>query len=128
LMDNLLPRAMISSSIRNVYGDPSQVSDALIDRYYELTLRAGNREALRQRFIQADDGQAYTRMAEIKVPTLILWGMRDQLIPPDNAERFKRDITGSHLVTFDSLGHVPQEEDPASTVAALLAFLDATER
>ena len=127
LMDNLLPRAMISSSIRNVYGDPSQVSDALIDRYYELTLRAGNREALRQRFIQSDDGQAYTRMAEIKVPTLILWGMRDQLIPPDNAERFKRDIAGSQLVTFDSLGHVPQEEDPASTVAALLAFLDATE-
>lgn len=123
LVDNLLPRAMIESSIRNVYGDPSQVSDELIDRYFELTLRAGNREALRQRFIQAEAGQGYTRIAELKMPTLIIWGGRDQLIPPINAQRFQRDIDGSRVVLFDDLGHVPQEEDPARTVAALHAFL-----
>ncbi|WP_341304857.1 alpha/beta fold hydrolase [Pseudomonas sp. TMP25] len=123
LMYNLLPRAMIEASIRNVYGDPSQVSDELIDRYFELTLRAGNRQALRQRFTQADGGPGYTRIAELKVPTLIIWGGRDQLIPPVNAERFQRDIEGSRVVLFDDLGHVPQEEDPARTVAALQAFL-----
>ena len=124
LMANLLPRQMIEASIRNVYGDPSKVSDELIDRYYELTLRAGNREALRQRFIQAEAGQGFTRIAELKVPTLIIWGGRDELIPPDNAERFKRDIQGSRLVLFDDLGHVPQEEDPARTVAVLMGFLE----
>jgi pimeloyl-ACP methyl ester carboxylesterase len=124
LMANLLPRQMIEASIRNVYGDPSKVSDELIDRYYELTLRAGNREALRQRFIQAEAGQGFTRIAELKVPTLIIWGGRDELIPPDNAERFKRDIQGSRLVLFDELGHVPQEEDPARTVAVLMGFLE----
>lgn len=124
LMDNLLPRAMIEASLRNVYGDPSQVSDELIDRYYELTLRAGNRQALRQRFTQADGGSGYTRIAELKVPTLIIWGGRDQLIPPVNAERFQRDIEGSRVVLFDDLGHVPQEEDPARTVAALQTFLN----
>ena len=124
LMANLLPRLMIEASIRNVYGDPSKVSDELIDRYYELTLRAGNREALRQRFIQAEAGQGFTRIAELKVPTLIIWGGRDELIPPDNAERFKRDIQGSRLVLFDDLGHVPQEEDPARTVAVLMGFLE----
>ena len=124
LMANLLPRQMIEASIRNVYGDPSKVSDELIDRYYELTLRAGNREALRQRFIQAEAGQGFTRIAELKVPTLIIWGGRDELIPPDNAERFKRDIQGSRLVLFDDLGHVPQEEDPSRTVAVLMGFLE----
>lgn len=124
LMDNLLPRAMIEASLRNVYGDPSQVSDELIDRYYELTLRAGNRQALRQRFTQADGGSGYTRIAELNVPTLIIWGGRDQLIPPVNAERFQRDIEGSRVVLFDDLGHVPQEEDPARTVAALQTFLN----
>ena len=124
LMANLLPRQMIEASIRNVYGDPSKVSDELIDRYYELILRAGNREALRQRFIQAEAGQGFTRIAELKVPTLIIWGGRDELIPPDNAERFKRDIQGSRLVLFDDLGHVPQEEDPARTVAVLMGFLE----
>jgi len=124
LMANLLPRQMIEASIRNVYGDPSKVSDELIDRYYELTLRAGNREALRQRFIQAEAGQGFTRITELKVPTLIIWGGRDELIPPDNAERFKRDIQGSRLVLFDDLGHVPQEEDPSRTVAVLMGFLE----
>jgi pimeloyl-ACP methyl ester carboxylesterase len=124
LMANLLPRQMIESSIRNVYGDPDKVSDELIDRYYQLTLRAGNREALIQRFIQSEAGQNYHRIAELKVPTLILWGGRDQLIPTVNAERFKRDIKGSRLVMFDDLGHVPQEEDPARTVAVLMGFLE----
>lgn len=124
LMDNLLPRAMIEASLRNVYGDPGQVSDELIDRYYELTLRAGNRQALRQRFTQADGGSGYTRIAELNVPTLIIWGGRDQLIPPVNAERFQRDIEGSRVVLFDDLGHVPQEEDPARTVAVLQTFLN----
>lgn len=124
LMANLLPRAMIAASVRNVYGDPGKVDDALVDRYYELALRAGNRQALRQRFVQAPSGEAHARIAELKLPTLILWGGRDGLIPPDNAERFKRNIAGSHLVVFDDLGHVPQEEDPVRTVAVLMSFLD----
>ena len=35
---------------------------------------------------------------ELKLPTLIVWGGRDRLIPPDDAERFHRDIAGSVLV------------------------------
>ena len=57
------------------------------------------------------------------MPTLIIWGARDRLIPPDNAERFAADIEGSQLVLFDDLGHVPQEEDAQRTVAVLVAFL-----
>jgi pimeloyl-ACP methyl ester carboxylesterase len=64
-----------------------------------------------------------TGIARIRVPTLILWGMRDRLIPPDNADRFARDIAGSRVLRFDALGHVPHEEDPAATVAPVLAFL-----
>lgn len=123
LMANLLPRSMIDSSVRNVYGDPGKVDEALVDRYYDLTRRAGNRQALRQRFVQAPSGEDHARIAELTVPTLILWGGQDRLIPPDNAERFQRDIAGSRLVLFDDLGHVPQEEDPLRTVAALRQFL-----
>ncbi|KRW62494.1 alpha/beta fold hydrolase [Pseudomonas sp. TTU2014-080ASC] len=123
LMTKLLPRSMIESSIRNVYGDPAKVSEDLIDRYYELTLRSGNREALRQRFIQASSDEDYKAIARIQVPTLILWGGRDELIPQINAEHFKRDIKGSRLVIFDQLGHVPQEEDPLQSLAPVLSFI-----
>jgi pimeloyl-ACP methyl ester carboxylesterase len=46
---------------------------------------------------------------EIKVPTLILWGGKDRLIP----------------LEFDALGHVPHEEDPARTVEAVLPFMQS---
>jgi len=59
----------------------------------------------------------------VRQPTLILWGGQDRLIPPDNALHFQRDIAGSRLVMFDALGHVPHEEDPAQTVAAVQDFL-----
>lgn len=118
----LLPRRAIEDSVRDVYGDPGRVTAALVDRYYELALRAGNRVALMQRMDQLAPGPV-ERLGEIRVPTLILWGERDRLIPPRWGEAFHRAMPGSRLVVFPKLGHVPQEEDPAATLAALRDWL-----
>lgn len=123
IMDVTLPRSLVASSVRNVYGDPSKVTPELVDRYYEITLREGNRASLVQRFAQAPLGIDEARIRELKVPTLILWGGRDRLIPLEYGALFNRDIAGSRLVVFDDLGHVPQEEDPARTVATVKDFL-----
>jgi len=123
LMQNVLPRRLIEASARNVYGDPSRVTPELVDRYYELTLREGNRQALVQRFREIQREDLSAQIAQVRQPTLILWGSRDRLIPPEQAGRFHEDIAGSQLTMFDGLGHVPQEEDPAATVAAVKAFL-----
>lgn len=122
-MEWMLPRSMVEDSVRSVYGDPSQVDAALVDRYYELTLREGNRAALAARFRQPLSGDSAQLIATLKQPTLVIWGGQDRLIPPDNGERFHRDIAGSKLVVFEDLGHVPHEEDPARTLAAVTAFL-----
>jgi pimeloyl-ACP methyl ester carboxylesterase len=119
----LTPRAMVEDSVRDVYGDPSKVTSALVDRYFEMTLREGNRRALTRRLQAVPDDLAPDRIRGLRVPTLILWGGRDRLIPPDTAQRFLRDIPGSRLVLFPELGHVPQEENPAETVAAVRVFL-----
>jgi pimeloyl-ACP methyl ester carboxylesterase len=123
VFESTLPRALIETSVRAVYGDPDKVTSALVDRYYELTLREGNRKALAQRFVQARSGELAARVPELKLPTLILWGGRDSLIPLEAATRFHREISGSKLAIFDNLGHVPHEEDPARTVAAVKDFL-----
>jgi pimeloyl-ACP methyl ester carboxylesterase len=123
LTQSTLPRGLVESSLRSVYGDPAKVTPELVDLYFDMTLRQGNRQALVQRFGQAEPGGHASRIATLKLPTLILWGGRDRLIPPDNAEHFHRDIAGSRLIVFDDLGHVPHEEDPARTVAVLDDFL-----
>lgn len=125
LAERVLPKSLVARSVRNVYGDPSKVTDALVDRYFDLLLRAGNREALGRRLALAGTGAHSSRITSIRQPTLILWGGLDRLIPPANAERFHHDIVGSKLVMFPELGHVPQEEDPQRTVAELRRFLSA---
>lgn len=122
LMVHVLPRTVIESSLKNVYGDPAKVTPELIDLYRDMTLRAGNRRAVALRLRQGYTGRVEDIRA-LRLPTLILWGGRDRLVPPERGEDFARDIAGSQRIQFDDLGHVPQEEDPGRTVAALQAFL-----
>jgi pimeloyl-ACP methyl ester carboxylesterase len=109
--------------VRSVYVDQAKVTPELVDRYYDLTLRAGNRHALVERFRQVLGGEGVEKIPQIAVPTLILWGKDDHLIPLENGEHFHKDIKGSQLVMLDGLGHVPHEEDPVKTVAAVKGFL-----
>jgi pimeloyl-ACP methyl ester carboxylesterase len=122
VMEFVLPRGVVQDSLRNVYGDPSKVTPELVDRFYELTLRQGNRAALGSRMEQKLSGDE-SQIKTLKVPTLIVWGAKDRLIPLENGTRFAADIANSKLVVFDNLGHVPQEEDPQATVKAVRQFL-----
>jgi pimeloyl-ACP methyl ester carboxylesterase len=123
LMEVTLPRGLVESSLRNTYGDPSRVTPKLVERYYEITLREGNRAALARRFADARSSPRIAELPQLQAPTLILWGGRDRLIPPAYGEQFRRDIPGSRLVVFPGLGHVPHEEHPETTVAAVRRFL-----
>lgn len=117
-----LPRGVVETSLRQVYGEPARVSSDQVDLYSDMARRAGNRDALALRLEQlqpADLGLLKT----IQAPTLILWGGRDRLLPPEMGLRFEQDIPGSRLVLFEDLGHIPQEEDPQRTVGAVKRFL-----
>ncbi|PVY57490.1 MULTISPECIES: alpha/beta fold hydrolase [unclassified Simplicispira] len=122
LMGYLLPPGMVEKSVRNVYGDPGRVTPELVQRYSDLARRAGNRHALAVRMAQRNTGREQD-IRGLQLPTLILWGQHDRLIPPVNGDRFAADIAGSQLVVFEGLGHVPQEEDPVATLAVVQRFL-----
>ena len=123
LLKNVLPRSLVARSIKNVYGNPDLVSDELVERYYQLSLREGNRSALKARFEQTLPGPLAKKIQTIKQPTLILWGKKDQLIPVKLGVQFAQEIANSQLIVFDKLGHVPHEEDPQATVSAVIKFL-----
>jgi pimeloyl-ACP methyl ester carboxylesterase len=130
LLTHTLPRSLVEQGLRNVFGDPGRVTPEMVERAMAMNQREGNRRALVERFRQrrpgtrraADDSLAH-RIPELKLPTLIVWGGRDRLIPPGDAKRFHRDIAGSVLAIFDNLGHAPEEEDPERTVVAVKQFL-----
>ncbi len=123
LTEHLLPRPIIVQGLTAVYGDPARITEPLVDRYFELTLREGNRAALVQRARTWTPAEGVAQVTGVTAPTLVLWGGRDRIIPPATAQRFAADIPGSRVVLFDDLGHVPHEEDPGRTVGVVVEFL-----
>jgi pimeloyl-ACP methyl ester carboxylesterase len=119
----ITPRAIVAASVRDVYGDPSKVTEARIDQVYDLVLRQGNRRATRIRMTAPEDDEVAQRLGELHLPVLILWGSRDRWILPKYGERLREAIAGAKLVVLDGLGHVPMEEDPVATARVIRAFL-----
>jgi len=63
------------------------------------------------------------RVGDIKAPTLVLFGDKDRLINPSAAQTFHERIAGSEVVLLKNIGHLPMDEDPDATAAAIADFL-----
>jgi pimeloyl-ACP methyl ester carboxylesterase len=127
LFKYVTPRSIVQKSIENVYADKSKVTETLVDRYFELSLREGNRQAFIDRMSEfRNKGILNVKTSQIKnllMPTLIIWGDKDFLIPLEVGEKFHADLPNDTLVVFKNLGHTPMEEDAAKTVAVVKDFL-----
>jgi pimeloyl-ACP methyl ester carboxylesterase len=64
------------------------------------------------------------RLARIEMPTLVVWGLSDRVIPVAAAISYHRRIPQSRLEIFERTGHLPQLERPARFNAVLDDFLD----
>lgn len=120
----ITPKFVARASVENVYANPDKVSDTLVDRYFQLTLRAGNRQAFVDRLAVEHQSELYKDIKTIMQPTLILWGEEDQLIPVEMAQNFHNDLPNNTLIVLKNLGHVPMEEAPKESLQPLLNFLD----
>jgi pimeloyl-ACP methyl ester carboxylesterase len=63
------------------------------------------------------------RLPEIEIPTLIVWGLKDQIVPVEAAIGYHRLIADSRMEIFERTGHLPQLERPARFNALLDEFL-----
>lgn len=65
-------------------------------------------------------------LPDIRVPTLILAGQHDRIVPPATAAALQAAIPGATSITIPDTGHLSGQEDPVAYNAALRAFLEAT--
>jgi pimeloyl-ACP methyl ester carboxylesterase len=122
VLSRITPRAIVARSLREVYADDALVRDTLIDRVWLMARREGNRMAFvhRARTPRTNDGAGLER---ITAPTLVLFGAEDAWIPSTLAAEFARRIPQAEAVVLPDVGHLPQEEAPAASLAAVRAFL-----
>lgn len=116
------PESMAQRALRETYADPAMVTPERLQRYSDLQRFPGNRPATLQR-LRTQEPLDPTTLRHLDVPTLIIWGAKDQQLPVNDAYRFQNDIKGAKLAIFSRLGHAPMEEDPKATAAAVAAFL-----
>ena len=123
LLTFITPRFLVRASVENVYFDSSKVTDLVVERYFNLTLRSGNRKAFVDRLQIPKDTNTYKNINYIQQPTLILWGAEDLLIPVENAYKFQEDLPNNTLVILEKTGHTPMEESPLESLEIVLNFL-----
>ena len=126
VMSKITPRFLYRQGLLEVYGDDSKVTEELVDHYFRLSLREGNRRAFAERVIAAQ-GPIKGDVRNVTQPTLILWGEDDLWIPLEHGRNFARDIEGSKLIVYPGVGHVPMEEVPEQSAADTREFLLATQ-
>jgi pimeloyl-ACP methyl ester carboxylesterase len=64
------------------------------------------------------------RLRRIKVPTLVVWGANDELIPPTHAERYAQLIPGARVAMIAKCGHIPMVEQPQEFGRVIGDFLE----
>ncbi len=123
LMRYALPKGMLRPTLAAAYTDPATLNDDLLNRYYDLMLAPGVRDAVLARMGQVVLQDPVPLLRNITAPTLLLWGEKDAMIPVTNAEDYRRALPNSTLVKLPNLGHLPFEEAPARSLEPVRAFL-----
>lgn len=101
--------------------------DAAIDDYWKAYETEEGRRAQLTLYRSGDFEKLEPyegRLAELSVPTLILWGEKDTFAPVAGAYRFNKEIPGSKLVLIPEGGHFVFEDDPDRCAHAIVEFLD----
>jgi pimeloyl-ACP methyl ester carboxylesterase len=121
-------RALLRVGLRQVVFDDALVTDELVEEYWAPLARTGAVASLRALLASRNAFAARfpDLAAQVRTPTLLVWGRADTWIPVAYAERFLAAIPGSRKLVLDRCGHLPQEERPEEVARTVLGFLKSS--
>lgn len=135
LLDEYLDAAINPSKekVRKVFeqmvANPLLVSDVLVHGFIDRINRPGSKYAFESSLRNSANTQIgiknLNRISEKGIPTLILWGMHDKVIPTQHSQIFKEAIKGSTVTLIPNTGHAPFTEKPALVCEYLHKFLSS---
>ena len=120
-------RWVIRKVLESILYDRSRVSEEQVELYTRPlrpwpAKRAAVAAALQVIPPNLDDIVA--RYSGLDVPTLLLWGRQDPVVPLSVAERLARELPDARLVVLERCGHMPTEELPEESLAVVRRFLE----
>jgi 2-hydroxy-6-oxonona-2,4-dienedioate hydrolase len=133
LLEQYLDAAMHPSKdkVRNVFeqmvANPMLVSDAVVHGFIDRISNPQSQYAFESTLKHSANTQIgienLNKIGRKGIPTLILWGTDDKLIPPSHSQIFKDAIKGSSVIAIPRTGHAPFTEKPALVCEYVHRFL-----
>jgi len=123
VMKQVDPATILRPGLKSAYGDPALVTPALLQRHVDMVRAPGHRDIMLTQQPEAARSIKPADFAAIRVPTLVLHGEEDKLVPVADGRGFAAAIPGSRLITYPKVGHIPMEQIPARSAADLEAFV-----
>jgi pimeloyl-ACP methyl ester carboxylesterase len=108
------------------YFDDTKINDETVAAYSAPLSLPGSRHALietAKQIVPKDIDDISSLYPTIGIPTLIMWGSHDEVVPLDIGRRLFQALPNSHLAIIEESGHIPQEETPAKALSEILLFL-----
>ena len=118
-----LPRWMIKKGVASAYADPSRLDDDTARRYQDMLLAPGVRQAVLARMAQTRNRDPLPWLQGLTMPTLLLWGAQDGMIPAENSMDYQRAMPHAQRVVMPDVGHLPHEEQPQRSLQAVRDLL-----
>ncbi|MXO89652.1 alpha/beta fold hydrolase [Pontixanthobacter aquaemixtae] len=123
-MSALLPRSVVETSLSQSVSNQQIVTSDAVDRYWELARYPGNRAATRTRFTTPRHVFTEAEAAAMTVPTLVMWGEEDSLVPYDAAGWYMGHLPNAALANYPGIGHLPMEEAPDMSADDIRKFME----
>jgi len=127
VIPHLLPPCMSARmALRDVFHRKERITKEMIDAYAYFLNLPGARSALvstARQISQKDYAALVDRYNEIRIPTLIVWGEHDRLVPIEHGKKLAAAIPKSRFRIIADCGHAPQEERPQETALVMMEFL-----
>jgi pimeloyl-ACP methyl ester carboxylesterase len=119
-------RLIVRYVLISAFFDPAKIDRSAIDAYAVNLQSAGHRHALietAKALIPSDFNATQQHYATIDVPTLLIWGQQDRIVPPMVGVGLNAVLPRSDLFFIDRCGHMPQEERPDIVNKRVAEFL-----
>jgi len=110
-----------------VFHDRSRVTEEFVRESWEMKMKAN--DGFTERSIWSNPKVASEgvkdRIGTITVPTLVVWGGNDELVPLEQGREYAAGIPGAKLTIVPDCGHAPSIEKPSEFLAAVVPFIEA---
>jgi pimeloyl-ACP methyl ester carboxylesterase len=122
---NVSTRGHMREVLEFMFYNKAIVTDDFVDLCYEQHLERNDGYTIRSVLESCSGGSEALdqSLRQLKVPTLLLWGEHDGIVPLSVAESFHRLVVGSTLEVIPECGHLAALEKPDELVRRVLAFL-----